>query len=43
MKNKTIRWSEIEDGAMKGVVDGVAVGVAGPIFLNAVITSQQAL
>ena len=39
IKNKTIPWSSVADGTLKGTIGGVALGVAGPSILNAAITT----
>ena len=39
MKNKTIPISEVVDGTVKGVLGGVAMGVAGPSIINNAVST----
>jgi hypothetical protein len=41
MKNKTIPISEVVDGTVKGVLGGVAMGLAGPSIINNAVSTLE--
>ena len=43
MKNKTIPISEVVDGTVKGVLGGVAMGLAGPSIINNAVSTLGGL